>query len=73
MCLDGLREIGIVRGRRTKRHLFQPYGILVMAQCVSVRLVVDSPNVYEAVAGVALLATRVRGAHAGLGHNSGIA
>ena len=72
LCLDGLREIGILRGRRTKRHLIQTYDILVMARCGPVQLVMAPPNVYEAVAGVALLVTRVRGAHAGMGHNSGI-
>ena len=68
LALDKLREIHLVRGRRTERHLLQPYDMLVTARSGSVQLAMAPPNVFETVAGVTLLVIRARDTDAGMAH-----
>ena len=60
LCLDGLREIDLVRSSRTERYLLQPFDILVTARSGSVQLAIVSPQVSDTVAGVTLLVLRAR-------------
>ena len=68
LTLDGLRQIDLVRGRRTERHLLQPFDILVTARSGSVQLAMTPPHVSEIVAGVTLLVLRARDAGGGMAH-----
>ena len=68
LALDKLREIDLVRSRRTERHLLRPYDMLVTARSGSIQLAMAPPNVFETVAGVTLLVIRARDTNAGLAH-----
>ena len=50
--LHGLREIGLVRGVRTERHLLRPYDVLVTARAGSIQAVLVPPDVSRTVAGI---------------------
>ena len=65
---DGHREIDLVRGRRTERHLLRHFDILVTARAGSVQLAMAPPSVSETVAGVTLLVLRARDAAGGMAH-----
>ena len=58
LTLDGLREVGVVQGVRTERHLLRPYDVLVTARSGSVHAALVPPEVYRTVAGVTLLVVR---------------
>ena len=66
--LGGLREIGVVRGRRTERHLLRPYDVLVTARAGAVQVVLVPPDVSRTVAGVTMLVVRPRHPESGMGH-----
>ena len=66
--LNGLREIDLVHGRRTERHLLKPFDIVVTARSGSVQLAMAPPSVFETVAGVTLLVIRARDVDAGMAH-----
>ena len=68
LALDKLREINLVRGRRTERHLLQPYDMLVTARSGSVQLAMAPRNVFETVAGVTLLVVRPKRPESGMAH-----
>ena len=66
--LDDLRQVELVRSRRTVRHLLQPYDILVTARAGSVGLAMVPPEVAVTVAGVTTLVVRAHSPEAGMGH-----
>ena len=66
--LDGLREIGVVRGLRTERHLLRPYDVLVTARAGSVQVVLVPPDVSRTVAGITMLVVRPKAPESGMGH-----
>ena len=66
--LDGLREVGVVRGVRTERHLLRPFDVLVTARSGSVQAALVPPDVSRTVAGVTLLVVRPRRPETGMGH-----
>ena len=66
--LDGLREVGVVRGVRTERHLLRPYDVLVTARSGSIHSVLVPPEVSRIVAGVTLLVVRPKQPELGMGH-----
>ena len=66
--LDGLREIGVVHGRRTERHLLKPYDVLVTARAGSVQAVLVPPDVSRTVAGITMLVVRPKAPESGMGH-----
>ena len=66
--LDGLREVGVVQGVRTERHLLRPYDVLVTARSGSIHVVLVPPEVSRTVAGVTLLVVRPKEPGSGMGH-----
>ena len=66
--LDGLREIGVVRGLRTERHLLRPYDVLVTARAGSVQVALVPPDVFRTVAGITMLVVRPKAPESGMGH-----
>ena len=66
--LHGLREIGVVRGVRTERHLLRPYDVLVTARAGSVQVVLVPPDVSRTVAGITMLVVRAKKPESGMGH-----
>ena len=66
--LEGLREVGVVRGVRTERHLLRPYDVLVTARSGSIHSVLVPPEVYRTVAGVTLQVVRPKQPELGMGH-----
>ena len=66
--LHGLREIGVVRGLRTERHLLRPYDVLVTARAGSVQVVLVPPDVSRTVAGITMLVVRPKAPESGMGH-----
>ncbi len=66
--LDGLREVGLVQGVRTERHLLRPFDVLVTARAGSVQVALVPPDVSRTVAGVTLLVVRPRRPETGMGH-----
>ena len=66
--LDDLRQVELVRSRRTVKHLLQPYDILVTARAGSVQLGLVPSSVEETVAGVTLLVVRAHSPETGMGH-----
>ena len=66
--LDDLRQVELVRSRRTVRHLLQPYDILVTARAGSVGLAMVPPEVADTVAGVTTLVVRAHSPETGMGH-----
>ena len=66
--LEGLREVGVVRGVRTERHLLRPYDVLVTARSGSIHSVLVPPEVSRIVAGVTLLVVRPKQPELGMGH-----
>ena len=66
--LDGLREIGVVHGRRTERHLLRPYDVLVTARAGSVQVALVPPDVSRTVAGITMLVVRPNTPESGMGH-----
>ena len=66
--LHGLREIGVVHGRRTERHLLQPYDVLVTARAGSVQVALVPPDVSRTVAGITMIVVRPKTPESGMGH-----
>ena len=66
--LEGLQEIGVVRGVRTERHLLRPFDVLVTARSGAVQVALVPPEVSRTVAGVTLLVVRPREPESGMGH-----
>ena len=66
--LDGLREVGVVQGVRTERHLLRPYDVLVTARSGSIHAALVPPEVSRTVAGVTLLVVRPKQPELGMGH-----
>ena len=66
--LHGLREIGVVRGLRTERHLLRPYDVLVTARAGSVQVALVPPDVFRTVAGITMLVVRPKAPESGMGH-----
>ena len=66
--LHGLREIGVVRGLRTERHLLCPYDVLVTARAGWVQVVLVPPDVSRTVAGITMLVVRPKAPESGMGH-----
>ena len=65
--LDGLREVGVVHGVRTERHLLRPFDVLVTARSGSVQVALVPPDVSRTVAGITLLVVRVNEPESGMG------
>ena len=65
---DGLREVGVVQGARTERHLLRPFDVLVTARSGSVQVALVPPGVSRTVAGITLLVVRVNEPESGMGH-----
>ncbi len=65
---DGLREVGVVQGVRTERHLLRPYDVLVTARSGSIHAALVPPEVSRTVAGVTLLVVRPEEPEIGMGH-----
>ena len=68
LTLDGLREVGVVQGVRTERHLLRPYDVLVTARSGSIHAALVPPEVSRTVAGVTLLVVRPKHPELGMGH-----
>ena len=68
LALGGLREIGVVQGVRTERHLLRPFDVLVTARTGSVQVALVPPEVSRTVAGVTLLVVRAKQPDSGMGH-----
>ena len=68
LTLDGLREVGVVQGVRTERHLLRPYDVLVTARSGSIHAALVPPEVSRTVAGVTLLVVRPKQPELGMGH-----
>ena len=66
--LDGLREIEVVRGVRTERHLLRPFDVLVTARTGNVQIALVPPEVSRTVAGTTLLVLRAKDAASGVAH-----
>ena len=66
--LVGLREVGVVQGARTERHLLRPYDVLITARSGSIHVVLVPPEVSRTVAGVTLLVIRPDEPEMGMGH-----
>ena len=66
--LNGLKEIGVIPGVRTERHLLRPFDVLVTARSRSVSSALVPPDVSRTVAGVTLLVVRPRDPGSGMGH-----
>ena len=66
--LDGLREVGVVYGVRTERHLLRPFDVLVTARSGSVQVALAPPQVSRTVAGVTMLVARPKTPESGMGH-----
>lgn len=66
--LDGLREVGVVQGARTEKHLLRPYDVLVTARSGSQSAALVPPEVSRTVAGVTLLVVRPKQPELGMGH-----
>lgn len=66
--LAGLREVGVVQGVRTERHLLRPCDVLVTARSGSVQVGLVPPEVSRTVAGVTLLVVRPKEPESGMGH-----
>ena len=66
--LEGLREVGVVQGVRTERHLLRPFDVLVTARSGSIHAALVPPEVSRTVAGVTLLVVRPKQPELGMGH-----
>ena len=66
--LSGLREVGVLQGVRTERHLLRPFDVLVTARAGSVQVALVPPDVSRTVAGVTLLVARAKEPESGMGH-----
>ena len=66
--LHGLREVGVLQGVRTERHLLRPFDVLVTARSGSVQVALVPPDVSRTVAGVTLLVVRPKESETGMGH-----
>ena len=66
--LDGLREVGVVQGVRTERHLLRPFDVLVTARSGSLQVALVPPDVSRTVAGITLLVARPKESETGMGH-----
>ncbi len=66
--IRNLREIDLVRSRRTERHLLRPFDILITARAGSVQLALVPPQVSLTVAGVTLLVIQAKEPESGMGH-----
>ncbi len=66
--IDGLREVGVVQGVRTERHLLHPFDVLVTARSGSVQVALVPPSVSRTVAGITLLVIRPKAPESGMGH-----
>ena len=66
--LEGLREVGVVQGVRTERHLLRPFDVLVTARSGAVQAALVPPEVSRTVAGVTLLVVRPKEPESGMGH-----
>ena len=66
--LGGLREVGVVQGVRTERHLLRPFDVLVTARSGSVQVALVPPDVSRTVAGITLLVIRAKKPETGMGH-----
>ena len=66
--LDGLREVGVVQGARTEKHLLRPYDVLITARSGSIHVALVPPEVSRTVASVTLLVIRPIEPEMGMGH-----
>ena len=71
--IEGLREVGLVHGVRTERHLLRPFDLLVTARTGSVQVALVPPEVSRTVAGITLLVVRAKQPESGWGTGSGTA
>ena len=68
LILHDLKEIGVVPGIRTERHLLRPFDVLVTARSRSVQSALVPPEVSRTVAGVTLLVVTPHDPGSGMGH-----
>ena len=68
MDVEGLREVSVVQGVRTERHLLHPFDVLVTARSGSVQVALVPPSVSRTVAGITLLVIRPKAPESGMGH-----
>lgn len=68
LVLDDLKQIGVVPGIRTERHLLQPFDVLVTARSRSVQVALVPSGISRTVAGGTLLVIRPRDPGSGMGH-----
>ena len=66
--MEGLREVSVVQGVRTERHLLRPFDVLVTARSGSVQVALVPPSVSRTVAGITLLVVRPKAPESGMGH-----
>ena len=66
--LEGLREVGLIQGARTERHLLRPFDVLVTARSGSVQVALVPPDVSRTVAGITLLVIRAKKPETGMAH-----
>ena len=66
--IEHLKEVGIVQGVRTERHLLRPFDVLVTARTGRTQVALVPPHVSRTVAGVTLLVARPRQPESGMGH-----
>ena len=66
--IEGLKEVGVVQGLRTERHLLRPFDVLVTARTGRTQVALVPPHVSRTVAGVTLLVARPKQPESGMGH-----
>ena len=66
--IEGLKEVGVVQGLRTERHLLRPFDVLVTARTERTQVALVPPNVSRTVAGITLLVARPKQPESGMGH-----
>ena len=66
--MSALREVGVVQGVRTERHLLRPFDVLVTARAGSAQVALVPPDVSRTVAGLTLLVVRPKEPESGMGH-----
>ena len=66
--MSALREVGVVQGVRTERHLLRPFDLLVTARAGSAQVALVPPDASRTVAGLTLLVVRPKEPESGMGH-----
>lgn len=68
LAIHDLKEIGVIPGVRTERHLLRPYDVLVTGRSGWVQSALVPADVSRTVAGVTLLVVRPHDPGSGMGH-----